>query len=82
MDSETRAQALLEAAIETEQSSHRVQPGDDVAAIRRAVRELARTRGVHIRTGVVGDALVVIRADAQLWNESAAVMKEKLAAPD
>lgn len=53
-----------------------------VAALRSAVRSGARERGLAIRTGMVEDVLAVVRADAPLWDEPAAVMRAALAAPD
>jgi hypothetical protein len=75
---EQLSRRLFAGARDREQAAHRILPSDDVEAIRRDVRRLARAEGVHIRTGIVDDALVVIRADAELWTESAATMREKL----
>ncbi|MDN4613830.1 hypothetical protein P5G50_05130 [Leifsonia sp. F6_8S_P_1B] len=78
MDPHDLAAGLLDRAVADQQASHRVGAGIDVPAVRAEVRRLARERGVRIRTGIVGDALVVVRADADLWHEPVAVMREKL----
>ena len=78
MDADELAERLLRGAIAHQQASHQLTDEDDEAAIRREVRVLARARGIKIRTGVVEDAVVVILADAELWGQSAAVMREKL----
>ena len=78
MDAQQLAGTMLERAIVEQQAAHRIAPEDDVSAVREQVRRLARERGVRIRTGVVGDALVVVRADADVWHESAATMRRKL----
>lgn len=72
------AEQLFARAVRDEQTAHRVEPTDDVAAVRAEVRRLAREAGVHIRTGLLDDVLVVARADAALWHDSTAVMREKL----
>jgi hypothetical protein len=82
MEAERLASALLKTAVAEQQAAHRIAPGDDVAAVRQAVRRLARGRGVRIRTGVVGDALVVVRADADVWHEPVATMRRKLTPTD
>lgn len=69
------ARVLFERAVAAEQAVHRVRPQDDVPALRSQVRALAREAGVRIRTGVVDGALVVVRADAAVWHETAARMR-------
>ncbi|UAJ80275.1 hypothetical protein IT072_04295 [Leifsonia sp. ZF2019] len=64
------------------QAAHRVQPGDEVGEVRALVRRSARRRGVRIRTGLIEDTLVVVRADAALWDESSRTMREKLTPHD
>jgi hypothetical protein len=76
------ATRLFARAVREEQASHRLHTGEDAAAIRQHVRRLARDAGVRIRTGLVEDSVVVIRADAALWDESAAVMRAKLQPED
>ncbi|MGH1549650.1 hypothetical protein ACRAWB_10955 [Leifsonia poae] len=78
MDAKRLAGTMLETAVAEQQAAHRIAPGDDVPAVRAEVRRLARERGVRIRTGIVGDALVVVRADAEVWHESTATMRRKL----
>lgn len=81
-EAERLASRLLDRAREREQSAHLLGEDDDPELIRREVRRLARARGMRIRTGLVDGTLVVIRADAALWNESTAVMREKLRPTD
>lgn len=76
------ADLLFRSAVADQQAAHRITGRDDVSAIRQEVRRRARTDGVRVRTGIVGGDLVVILADADLWAEPAAVMREKLRAHD
>jgi hypothetical protein len=76
------AAELLRRAVDDEQVAHRIHPEDDVDGIRRRVRQLARERGIRIRTGMVDGALIVIRVDARVWNEPEAVMRAKLTPRD
>ncbi|WP_025155811.1 hypothetical protein [Leifsonia aquatica] len=76
------AASLLRRAEADQHAAHRLGGADDVSAIRREVRRRARANGTRIRTGIVDGTLVVILADADLWAESAAVMREKLRPPD
>ncbi|MEH3154623.1 MAG: hypothetical protein PGN29_04515 [Gordonia paraffinivorans] len=81
MDVDAVSAALLRTAIRDQQASRRMDPGDPVAELRATVRALARAGGVRIRTGMVDDVLVVVRADADVWHESASQMREKLVPP-
>ena len=76
------AARLFAEAQTTGQVAHRVQPGEDVREVRALVRRMARDQGVRIRTGMIDDALVVVRADAALWDESSRTMREKLTPRD
>ena len=78
MDPHALAHDLFRRAELEEQTAHRLDSGDDVEAVRQQVRRLARERGIGIRTAVMGDVLVVVRADAAIWAEPAATMREKL----
>ena len=82
MDAERLAVTMVETAIARQQAAHRIRPEDDVPAVRERVRRLARERGVRIRTGIVDDALVVVRADADVWHEPVATMRRKLTPPE
>ncbi|UIJ35603.1 hypothetical protein [Allobranchiibius sp. GilTou73] len=75
------AEQLLQRALAKGQSAMRCDDSTDVDALRKVVRKLALDRGVRIRTGMLDRVLVVIRVDAALWDQSAAVMREKLIAP-
>ncbi len=82
MDVERIAARLFEQARSAGQSSLPVDADTPVAAVRSHVRILARAEGVRIRTGMVGaNVLAVVRADAALWSDSTATMREKLATP-
>jgi len=72
------ARRLFEIAAEREQVAYRIRPKDDVATVRKLVRGLARANNVRIRTARMGDVLVVVRADAAIWNDPVPVMKVKL----
>ncbi|CAN5339722.1 hypothetical protein BH11ACT3_BH11ACT3_20190 [soil metagenome] len=78
MSAEDLASSLLQKAIEREQVAHRIRSDDDVEAIREAVRQGARARDVRIRTAVIDDVLVVVLADAAIWDDTTATMREKL----
>lgn len=70
---------LWSTAVVEEQCARRV-PDDAVAAeVRRRVRRLAREDGVAVRTARLGDTVVVVRLDAQVWEQDAATMRRKLA---
>lgn len=53
---------------------------DDILAreVRQRVRRLAREDGIKIRTARMGDSVVVVRLDAQVWNQDVATMRRKL----
>jgi len=72
------ARRLFEIAAEREQVAYRIRPKDDVGTVRKLVRGLARANNVRILTARMGDVLVVVRADAAIWNDPVPVMKVKL----
>ena len=78
MSTDDLAESLLDAAVDDEQVAHRIVPSDDVPSIRAAVRRLARSKGVMIRTAVIDGVLVVVRADAKVWTDTTAEMRRKL----
>jgi hypothetical protein len=54
-------------------------PDDSVASeVRQLVRRLAREDGIRIRTARMGDSVVVVRLDAQIWKQDATTMRRKL----
>jgi hypothetical protein len=61
-----------------EQVAHRIRTDDDVARVRSAIRAIARKEGIRIRTAVMGDVLVVVRADAAIWSDTTQMMRHKL----
>jgi hypothetical protein len=63
------------------QSARRVPEGELVAQVRAEIRRLARTADVRIRTARMDDAVVAVRLDAQVWNEDAVTMRQKLTPP-
>jgi hypothetical protein len=58
-----------------------VPEGELVAQVRAEIRRLARTADVRIRTARMDDAVVAVRLDAQVWNEDAVTMRQKLTPP-
>lgn len=73
------AHHLLDRAVAEEQVAYRVQTDDDIPSVRRIIRDLARSRSIRIRTSVIdGGVLVVVLADAAVWDDTTAVMKHKL----
>lgn len=82
MDIEATAAELLDAATADQQVVRRLEADAPVPELRAAVRRLARARGVRIRTAMLGDALAVVRADADVWHEPVATMRAKLTPDD
>ncbi|RFA09735.1 hypothetical protein B7R54_11350 [Subtercola boreus] len=82
MRTDDLARHLLDRAASDEQVAHRIRAGDDVPRLRAEIRRLARERGIRIRTSilgdVLGDVLVVVRADAAIWNDDIPTMRVKL----
>jgi len=78
LDVPNLARQLFELASANEQVAHRIRASDNVAETRSAIRVLAREKGIRIRTAVMGDVLVVVRADAAVWSESTQTMRAKL----
>jgi hypothetical protein len=72
------ARVLLDRAVSAEQVAYRIQTGDDVPQLRRAIRKLAHAQAVPIRTAVIADVLAVVLNDAAIWTEPTATMKAKL----
>lgn len=72
------AERLLAEAMKKQQASIRVDTNTPVAALRAEIRALARRHQVLIRTGLIDDVLVVVRADAEVWHEPAQTMRDKL----
>lgn len=59
----------------------RVIPDNGIAAeVRELVRRSAREDGIKVRTARMGDSVVIVRLDAQVWHEDAATMRRKLSA--
>ena len=75
------AAKLLDRARHDQQSAHRLQAGEDVDAVRREIRRIARSSGTKIRTAILDDVLVVVLADAEIWSDPASIMREKLGPP-
>lgn len=71
---------LLAEAMAHEQVVRRLDAGYDLELVRMLVRRKARERNVKIRTALLDEhVLVVVLVDAAVWNESAEVMRAKLA---
>lgn len=65
----------------TQEQCTRLVPDESIASeVRERVRRLALQEGVKIRTARLGDTVVVVRLDAQVWNDDTATMRRKLAA--
>ena len=78
-EAERLAARIWSTAREEEQCVRRIPDDRMAAAVRQRVRELARADGIRIRTARSGEAVVVVRLDAQVWHEDAATMRRKLA---
>ncbi|MFI8634073.1 hypothetical protein ACIGEP_15925 [Microbacterium sp. NPDC077663] len=72
------ARTLLDIAIRDEQVAHRITADVDVPAVRGEIRRLARQEGVRIRTALMNDVLVVVRANAKVWTDTQEMMRHKL----
>jgi hypothetical protein len=81
VDPHELALTMLDEACAVGQSARRIVDGLDVLDLRRLIRAEARRRGVRIRTGIVDDVVVAVLADADLWTQPAAVMRERLRPP-
>lgn len=56
-----------------------VVPDDGIAReVRERVRRLALADGIKVRTARLGDSVVIVRLDAQIWTEDTATMRRKL----
>lgn len=65
--------------VRSEQSARSISAEDEAGAIRREIRSLARADGLRIRTARVENTVVAVRLDAKVWEQSTAIMREKLA---
>lgn len=81
MDVEQIAAELLERAAERGQAVMRCNNSTLTDELRAAIRRLAGQRNIGVRTGLIGDVLAVILADADLWDEPVSVMRDKLPTP-
>ncbi|WP_158862480.1 hypothetical protein [Leifsonia sp. AG29] len=75
---EELARRLFESARREEQTTEPLSAIGDLDAVRAEIRRLAREAGVQIRTGILEERLVVLRADARVWHEDTATMRAKL----
>lgn len=71
---------LAQAAAEG-QSVRAVVSDADAEALREGLRGLTRAEQIGIRTARMDTAVVVVRVDADLWNQDAATMRSKLTPP-
>jgi riboflavin biosynthesis pyrimidine reductase len=70
--------SMFAECMETGQAA-RVVPDDESAeSIRQLLRATAKDAGVGIRTARTDDTVVVVRVDADVWDDDAATMREKL----
>ena len=65
-------------ARDREQCAQRIP--DDITAreVRQHVRHLAREDGIKMRTARMGDVVVVVRLDAEVWKQDGTTMRRKL----
>lgn len=82
MDPADTALEMLAECRAHEQSARTVSDDSDAAAVRATIRRLAAAEGLRIRTARMGQAVVVVRLDAELWHEDAATMRRKLTPTD
>lgn len=78
MDREDLARGLPSRGETDEQVTYRIAAGDDIDGVRCLVRKLARAWALPTRTAVLGDVMVVVRADATIWSEPTAIRRQKL----
>jgi len=80
VDSEAEALAaeLWSIARDEQQASRRIASDSLAERVRAGIRVRAAADGVKVRTARIGDAVVVVRRDADVWGESAAEMRRKL----
>lgn len=81
MDIDGIAAELVDVARESGQAVLRCDESTPIELLRAAVRTVAAEQDVRIRTGLVDGVLAVVRANADLWHDSAPEMREKLMPP-
>ena len=81
MDPNDLAAEMLAQCVREGQSARRVTADADAADLRRALRQSARAEQVRVRTARMPDAVVVVRTDAELWDQDAATMRAALTPP-
>ncbi len=72
---------MMAEAVADGQSARKVVTDADAAALRQALRVSARAGQIRIRTARMDTAVVLVRLDADLWNQDAATMRAKLTPP-
>lgn len=81
MDAQDLAAKMMAECAGDGQSARTVVADADAAALRQALRESARAGQIRIRTARMDTAVVVVRVDADLWNQDSATMRAKLTPP-
>lgn len=72
------AEQMFAECVDEEQSTRVVRSDAEAKHLRDALRRLARAARVKVRTAHLDDAVIVVRLDAAVWNESTEVMRQKL----
>lgn len=78
MDLPTLAETMLAECERDGQSARSVDDDGDAQALRALLRLDTRDGPMRIRTARMDDIVVVVRTDADLWNEDTATMRRKL----
>lgn len=81
MGAQDLAAEMMAEAVADGQSARKVVTDADAAALRQALRVSARAGQIRIRTARMDTAVVLVRLDADLWNQDAATMRAKLTPP-
>jgi len=72
------AREMFDECLRGELSARVASDDEQTAAVRAQLRRLGREQQVRIRTARMVDTVVLVRLDAQIWNDDAATMRRKL----
>ena len=81
VDVQLEAAAMMAECVSVGQSARRVTSAAVVEPLRAALRSLARERQLHVRTAVMDDVVVIVRTDADIWNDDSATNEAQAGAP-
>jgi hypothetical protein len=72
------AREMFDECLREELSARVASDDEQAAAVRAQLRRLGREQQVRIRTARMVDTVLLVRLDAQIWNDDAATMRRKL----